>query len=142
MGIRWKNVNHSKQNTVKLPADLLTCQCSLGSLETELRTGLAAQGAGREPGDLGCVPGLATNPACDAGKSFSSQFPKPDFMPILLGTQREPKHPGFQTKLSRRYSLPIREEHTFWDLVSSDETGLKPAKEPEMLQSSRYYMIT
>lgn len=86
VGIRWKNVNHSKQNTAKLPADLLKCQCFLGSLETELRTGIAVQTAGREPGDLGCIPGPATNPACDVGKSFSPKFPKTDFMPILIGT--------------------------------------------------------
>lgn len=82
-------MNHSKQNTVKLPADLLKCQGSLGSLETELRTGLAAQGVGREPGDLGWIPGPETNPACDAGNSFSSHFPKPAFMPTLLGTECE-----------------------------------------------------
>lgn len=89
VGIRWKNANHSKQNRAKLPADLLKCQCSLGSLETELRTGLAVQAAGREPGDLGSIPGPATNPACDAAKSFSPKLPKTDFMPILLGTWRE-----------------------------------------------------
>lgn len=86
VGIRWKNVNHSKQNIAKLPADLLKCQCFLGSPETELRTGLAFQAVGREPGDLGCIPGRATNPACDAGKSFSPKFPKTDFMLTLLGT--------------------------------------------------------
>ena len=35
VGIRWKNVNHAKQNTAGLPADLLKSQCSLGSNETQ-----------------------------------------------------------------------------------------------------------
>ena len=85
VGIRWKNVNHSKQNIVELPADLLKCQCSLGSLETELRTGLAVQAVVREPGDLGCIPGSATNPACDTGKSFSPKFSKNCFHAYTSG---------------------------------------------------------
>jgi len=137
VGIRWKNVNDSKQNTAKLPADLLKCQCSLGSLEAELRTGPAAQAVGREPADPGCVPGPATNPACDAGKPFSPKFPRTDSMPTLAGTSREmacAQTPGIPhgVKPQALTSHP-RRRHALGLSFTTDAKGQKPRKQPKML---------
>lgn len=86
VGIRWKNANHSKQNIAKLPADLLKCQCSLGSLETELRTGLAVQAVGREPEIRAVFLALQQTQHVTLESRSAPKFPKTDFMPILLGT--------------------------------------------------------
>lgn len=145
VGIRWKNANHSKQNIAKLPADLLKCQCSLGSLETELRTGLAVQAVGREPGDPGCIPGPATNPACDAGKSLSPKVSKNWFHAYTSGhlawDSVSPHSQDFKVKPQVLTSHPCR-RHVLGLSFITDATGLKSAKQPKMLRSCWYYMIT
>lgn len=135
VGIRWKNVNHSKQNTARLPADLLKCQRSLGSTETQQRTSPAAR---RWVGSQQIWAG-APVPRGAQHTKLGPGFPKPDLVPVILGTQRQAARAQAPGTQAGRDAPPIHVEIPSGPPFRRRCNGAKTSSEqPGTGRNSRY----